>query len=112
MDLPLMSGGDSKRVNNRNKEEFVNLATKRRLLGGADAMMMAMRSGVTDVIPKNLLAVLLPSEVRFRLLVLLVRVRFTGREGEIHEIRGERFLSRIEEPKRNGMKVFPVCFRG
>lgn len=63
-DIQLVGGGESKRVTDRNKKDFVKLATRRRLLGGADAAIFAMRSGIADVIPKNLLTVLLPSEVR------------------------------------------------
>lgn len=63
VDVPLLPGGDNKRVTDRNKKEFVLMATRRRCLGGAESAISSMRSGMADVIPKNLLSVLLPSEV-------------------------------------------------
>ncbi|CAN0272693.1 unnamed protein product, partial [Ectocarpus sp. 4 AP-2014] len=62
-DVPLLAGGENKRVTDKNKQEFVNLATRRRALGGAEKAVAALRSGMTDVIPKNLLSILLPPEV-------------------------------------------------
>ncbi|CAN0417763.1 unnamed protein product, partial [Laminaria digitata] len=62
-EVPLVAGGENKRVNDRNKKEFVTLATRRRALGGAEQAILAMRLGMVDVVPKNLLSVLLPSEV-------------------------------------------------
>lgn len=58
-----MPGGESKRVTDRNKKEFIDKATRRRALGGAEQAISAIRSGMGDVIPKHLLSVLLPSEV-------------------------------------------------
>lgn len=63
VDVPLVPSGENKRVTDRNKKDFVNLATRRRALAGADQAMFSMRAGMADVIPKNLLSVLLPSEV-------------------------------------------------
>lgn len=63
LDIPLLPGGESKRVTDKNKREFVLLATRKRALGGAEQAISAIRSGMWDVIPKNLLSVLLPSEV-------------------------------------------------
>lgn len=60
-----MPGGESKRVTDKNKKEFVEKATRRRALGGAEQAISAIRSGMGDVIPKNLLSILLPPEVRF-----------------------------------------------
>lgn len=59
-----MPGGEGKRVTDKNKKEFVEKATRRRALGGAEQAISAIRAGMGDVIPKNLLSVLLPPEVR------------------------------------------------
>lgn len=62
-EVPLLTAGETKRVNDMNKKEFVYLAAKRHCIGGADLAISAIRSGISDVIQKNLLSILLPSEV-------------------------------------------------
>lgn len=64
MDVPLVRGGENKRVTDKNKRDFVDRATRRRALGGAEQAISAMRCGMGDVIPKNLLSMFHASEVR------------------------------------------------
>lgn len=69
-EVPLLTAGETKRVNDVNKKEFVNLAAKRHCIGGADLAISAIRSGISDVIQRSLLSILLPSEVGWPLWVV------------------------------------------